>query len=44
MAKMQVDMNQKETAVTNLKKLTEDYPRSMFSYEARILLKKLEKK
>lgn len=44
MAKMQVDSNQKETAITNLKKLTEDYPRSMYSYEARTLLSQIDKK
>jgi len=44
MAKMQVDSGQKDTAATNLKKLTEEYPRSMYSYEARTLLNDIEKK
>lgn len=43
MAQMQVKTGQKEAAVTNLKKLIEDYPRSMYSYEARTLLSQLEK-
>jgi len=43
MAKIQVKDGQNETAVTNLNKLIDEYPQSYYSYEARNLIKELEK-
>jgi hypothetical protein len=35
-------MDQEEAAVNNLKKITDEYPQSFYSYEARRLLSELE--
>jgi predicted negative regulator of RcsB-dependent stress response len=42
MARIQVRMDQEEAAVNNLKKITDEYPQSFYSYEARRLLNELE--
>lgn len=42
MARIQVRMDQEEAAINNLKKITDEYPQSFYSYEARRLLSELE--
>ncbi|NIM17188.1 MAG: tetratricopeptide repeat protein [Candidatus Aminicenantes bacterium] len=42
MARIQVRMDQEEAAINNLKKITDEYPQSFYSYEARNLLNELE--
>lgn len=42
MARIQVKMDQKEAAINNLKKITDEYPQTFYSYEARRLLSELE--
>jgi predicted negative regulator of RcsB-dependent stress response len=44
MAKIQVKTGQTDPAITNLNKLIDEYAQSFYSYEARTLLQKLEKK
>lgn len=44
MARIQKKDGQVDTALTNLNKLVEEYPQSYHSYEARNLIKELEKK
>jgi len=44
MARIQVKVKEIDTAIANLKKLTEDYPQSYYSRNARDLLNEIEKK
>jgi TolA-binding protein len=44
MARVQAKTEQTETAVANLNKIIDEYPRSEYSSEARNLLSELEKK
>jgi thioredoxin-like negative regulator of GroEL len=44
MAKIQANSQQTKTAVANLNKIIDDYPQSVYSYEARMLLNELEEK
>jgi len=44
MAKIQAKIEQKDTAVTNLNKIIEEYPQSAYAYEARAILTELENK
>lgn len=42
MARIQVKAKENDTAIANLKKLTEDYPQSYYSRDAQTLLKEIE--
>lgn len=44
MARIQVKAKEIDTAIANLKKLTEDYPQSYYSRDAQTLLNEIEKK
>ncbi len=44
MARIQVKAEQLETAAANLKKITEDYPQSLYSRDAQALLTEIENK
>jgi len=44
MARIQVKVKEIDTAIANLKKLTEDYPQSYYSRNAQALLNEIEKK
>ena len=44
MARIQLKTEQQDTAIANLKKLTDEYPQSYYLRDAQALLKKAEKK
>lgn len=43
-AKIQIKIDQTKSAITNLNKLTDEFPDSIYAYEAKTLTAKLEKK